>query len=134
MKSIALEYFKWFFPMCLIGYLLILVAPIRIFGVIALVLAVGVPVDRIRVDMLKNGKRIPPKALAWKLIGLFLIVPSILAIYIGFASEVPEGQYRANIVVSSLLVILGPFLLLFCIQFLSKKTWEKGLKKYGAST
>ncbi len=133
MSDVLKEYLRWLIPMALFSYIAILFLPIKAIGAIALVAIFMVPVDRVRVSMLKKQVSIPPKRTAMKYIGLFSIAPTILGFYVGFNSEVPDGMYRANVVVSSLIMLPGVPLVFFCIQFLASSTWSKGLKKYAGS-
>jgi len=89
-----------------------------------------IPVDRVRVAMLKKKMPLPPTRLAWKLIASFLVFPACLGLFFGFSGDLPENTHRANVVVSSLLFYIVTPAILFCIMFLSKNTWERALAKY----
>lgn len=132
MTGVIKEYLKWLVPMALFSFIVILLLPSKVIGVLGLVATFFVPVDRVRNSMLKRRAPIPPKRVALKYIGIFCIAPTLLALYAGFEQEVPEGMFRANVVVTNLMFFTGVPLIFYCIQFLSGSTWERALKKYGS--
>jgi hypothetical protein len=130
MLEIGKLYLKWFIPLSVISYLLVLLYPAVsavVFGGIATFIA---PVDRVRVNMLKNQQPIPNTNDALKLIAFFSVAPFIFGIYVGLTGQLPENMHRANMVVNSLLIFWGVPFVFYCIQFFSKATWLRALKKY----
>lgn len=125
------EYLKWFVPIVVIGTVFwFLYRPIT---VLALFLACLTPLDRTRVAMIKKGYPIPATTLAWKIIGTNCIFPFVLALLVGGSMEVKEGVYRANNIISSILVFVLPVFIVSCICYLNNKTWARAQVKYGVA-
>ncbi len=80
--------------------------------------------------MLKRQEPILKPSIAWRLIGLFSLMPIFLAFYIGLNGSIPEDTPRVSLVANCVVLFWGIPFIFYCILFFNKNTWGKGLKKY----
>ena len=117
------RYLVWFSLMVLLTYAFSFVN-----GVLFLLSGIAcivVPSDRVRIYMLKNQHELPEPKKAWLLIFCFSIIPFFIGVFSSFFSDIPDGKYRANVVVS-FMFFYGLFTFgLNSLLFLNKRMWEK---------
>ncbi len=82
-----------------------------------------VPPERVRVSLLRiQSQPLPPK-LAWKIILILLLPPSLFGLWFAFQVEPEIGQHRANVVVVWMLFYCLFPLCLYAYWFLNLRSW-----------
>lgn len=120
----SMTYVTWIlgcFALVVIGYWLS-VPWLLIPGSIACII---LPPERVRVLLLRiQPQPLPPK-LAWKIILILLVPPSLFGLWFAFQVEPVGGQHRANVVVVWMLFFSFFPLCLYAYWFLNLRSWVR---------
>ena len=88
-----------------------------------------VPVDRVRVSLVKTHNTPLSTKDSWRLISVFITAPIIFGVFYAFNVELTDNLHRANVVVIWLL-FFGVFpLCLYSFLFFNSSSWLKAHKR-----
>ena len=117
-------YFKWLFLFSTLAFLgFTFDYPWLI--ILSVIGCIVIPVDRVRVSLVKTSSTPPSTKFSWCLIALFIFVPIVFGVWYSFNVELTGNLHRANIVVIWML-FFGVFpLSLYSFWFFNTSSWLK---------
>ena len=124
LREALVVYFIWLLGLtviCFIGYQFQL-PWVLILGAIACLV---VPADKARVKLIKHNSKVLPTKLAWRIVLIMLITPTLFGLWYAMQVKLEEGQYRANIIVIWMLFFCLFPLCIYYNWFFNKSLWEK---------
>lgn len=122
-------YLKWLIPLSLLAIFAYFLA-YPIFLIFIAIACFIVPVDRVRVSLIKKSSLPPGQKVSWTLILLFTAIPLVLGVIYSFTVEFTGNLQRTNVVVIWLL-FFGVFpLCLYSFWFFNTSSWLRAHKRF----